>query len=896
MPDPNIKSSIESGEVTPEEKAAIEKSIKAKEQAPRMEEQTESIVDWRKVRDNLGDPFQREHVPFRKLRQMRLDTMIAFALHYIVVPAIRAPYHFEAFNRQGPDPQVAAFMHEAYKQIHGPYMDQRQGALEFGFQVMSKRFQHKNPGGLFSDSTEADDTARIKPVWEQGSIEPIIWKTFIGLIPEKIEPVWNKDGTFDGVKYELPKKSAGSSGSGFQGASSKGGGKNDQTLEIDVYHALWITNEKYKFWGSIYGFPRIAYAYPYWWSYWFRWAMADRAFERMAIPPMVAYFPEGNYRDPEDPGSESVPNWTIALEAARALRSNSIAAVPSTLASTGMDERGTQKREWEFEFVEPSGKNFELLDRSFGYLDTMKLRSLFVPEQAVMEGEGGTSSRNVAEQMADIFIQSEGVMQSQIDQEQNQYVFPQIAAINFPEFMADGGVVRKVTRGMAATDQDMIKQIIQLLGQNDPDKLGADLPAMLDQLRVPTLDPIARQAERQRAVAEAAAAQAPIGPTGTPGLRVVPLPETGASNGGSVPSATNGSATGAVGFSDITVYDKYEPAITLNFADNNDFLAGLPQTKHYEDEAIRALAIQLRNAWKNHLTSLYSSFATYLATQPDMIELADDTDGKKLKIGMTLEKAKKVADKLLKNWDVATSKLESISKQSRNVIDRAVKRAIKLEALKLNTQVELAEDQFNDWVDTQTGRLIKSAHGTVQDQLRDFLIGSIRQGKTSGEISQGIREHFDEFPEWKTNQIARSEVRDAVNAATLLTASAVNARYVVARDAQLPGPTDEECEERDGKLLTVREAWKEAGPRKTHPNDTLGFDIVPRVNLVFEDVEEMPEDAPEGSAAFFNDETSTIFFLTDAVTEDQRENYITDIAEELIKRGSMSRELVVTDG
>jgi len=886
MPDEQIKSSLESGEIGPEEKATIEKSIKQKEQAPRMEEQSESIVDWRRVRDQLGDPFNRERIPFTKLRQMRIDTMIAFALHYIMVPLIRAPYHFEAFNNQGPNAQVAAFMHEAYKMIHGPYMDQRQGALEFGFQAMSKRFQHKNPGGLFVDTAEENDENKIKPTWSEGTIEPIIWKPFIGLIPEKVDPVWDKDGNFDGMLYELPQRSA-QAGQGFQGASSRGGGKTKQTLEIDVYHSLWITNEKHKFWGSIYGFPRISYSYPYWWSYWFRWAMADRAFERMAIPPMVAYHPVGSYSDPEEPGSESIPNWTIALEAARALRSNSIAAVPSTLASTGLDERGTQLREWEFSFIEPSGRNFELLDKSFGYLDKMKLISMFIPEQALMEGEGGTSSRNVAEQFADIFIQSEGTLQQQVDQEQNQYVFPQIAAVNFPEFMADGGIVRKVSHGMSAADQEFVKQLIQLIGQNDPEKLGVDIKAILEELRTPVLDPVAQQQERLRAIADAAAAQPPTGPTAVPGLSIaqagtnnVPLPSTGASNGGSVPNATNGA--GNLGFSEPpNLYIQHEPPIFLD--DNSDFISGLPPTKHYADEAIKALAIQMRLAWKNHLASLYTSFATYMATQPDL-EFADKT-----KIGISLTRAKDIATELLKHWEFATSKLESITTASRNALDRIVKRQVRQEALRLNTEVELPEDAFNNWIESQTGRLIKSVHGTVRDQLHDYLVGAIRDGKTMGEMSQGIREHFDEFPDWKTTQIARSETRDAVNAATLLTAQAVGARYVAARDAQLPGPTDKECEDRDGKLYTVREAWAQIGPKHTHPNDTLELEIVPRANLVFEDVEIMPEDAPEGALAFFDSDNSRIVFLSDGVDDDQRAQYAIEVVRQLIATESMER-------
>ena len=65
-------------------------------------------------------------------------------------------------------------------------------------------------------------------------------------------------------------------------------------VDIDVYHSLWATNEKESVFGNIFGYPRLAYAFPFWWSYWFRWAIADRAFEKKGDPAIIVRHPEGS--------------------------------------------------------------------------------------------------------------------------------------------------------------------------------------------------------------------------------------------------------------------------------------------------------------------------------------------------------------------------------------------------------------------------------------------------------------------------------------------------------------------------------------------------------------------------------------------------------------------------
>jgi len=114
---------------------------------------------------------------------------------------------------------------------------------------------------------------------------------------------------------------------------------------------------------------------------------------------------------------------------AEKLRSGANIAMPSTVIK-GFDERQTSVREWYAEQMK-SEVNFDALMKKFEYLDVLKLRSVMVPEQALVEGKGGTSSRNVAATFGDIFQESQAVLMEEIDDHINRYMIPQLLEVNF---------------------------------------------------------------------------------------------------------------------------------------------------------------------------------------------------------------------------------------------------------------------------------------------------------------------------------------------------------------------------------------------------------------------------------------------------------------------------------
>lgn len=812
------------------------KSILAKEQGPNVQQQA-SFVDWNKLSEVLGQPFDAELIPYSKLRQMRRDPMIGFGLHYIKTPLVRAPWRINAVDDKGPNAQVAAFIEAALRPIYARLIFQYCLSLDFGFSAIVKNFKLENPGGTYVDPNNPG--GEEQPVWNEGKILPVVWKHFVALPPEKAAPAWDKPGNFNGIFFDSGDGNAGGTQGGTPGAidspqaqgggagAGGGGGGAGKKPDIDVFHSLWATNEKDSVFGSLYGYPRIAYAYRYWWSYWYRWALADRAFERQAIPPLVAYYPEGLF---EDEDGVAFDNIDSALSAAARVRSNGTIALPSDV-HTDMEGKISGMREWELKFLDGGQPNFDF-DQVFGTLDVMKLRALFVPEQAFLEGSGGTSSRNVAAQMAEIFIQSQSNLMAEIDDHINRYVIPQLVVVNFPEFL---GKVTKVTTGFSSEDVEFMKQIIQLVGQDDPSRLGVDVPTAMQRLGMPMMSPQQQAAEEQRII-EQSAATAPAAVEPGPGtVGVVPNPDS------------------------LTGFSYIQPREVIYLSDEgdpDDFVTNLPDSAHFKAPANKQKAKQIQKLMRARYRAQYTGFAEHLEQQ--IIELADEDETKPVII--TAETATKAARKLVKDWFKAAAQggvaiLEGAGAATKAAIAAVFALSGRQMLKSLKSDKEFTSEEIEDWADKKVNKTFKLIDTTTQDELIDFVAKRIVEGKGAPEIAREIREHYESFPEWKANRVARAEVRDAHNIATVTAAKKSGVRYMQAHDA-LMGPTDEDCELRDGKLFTPTEALKEAKAESVHPNCTLYFTPVERADFSYQ----YTTDAlPNGAKLFFDDEESTLY-------------------------------------
>jgi len=434
-----------------------------------------STSSWSVIDPPRGSDHHRP--PIAHLESMRRDPMIAFGLMFIKVFLARAPWYIRST-----DPQRAAFIDAALRKIYGRLVLQYTGCLDFGYQALVKNFERADLDAQYVDPN--DPAGAPANVWNS-SAQPLLWKPFTALSPRKVSPSFTKAGDFSGINLR-PLSSA------FPGNTS------NTSPEIPLEWALWCTNEKDSVFGSLYGYPRTAYAYRFWTSYWYRFALADRAFEKWADPPVIALHPTEVVTD-DDGKARDLSHEALAL--AEKLRSGANVSMPSDVVQGFDGDRATNVRQWDLRQIETTVE-FDGIRGELEYLDIARLRALMVPEQAFLEGKGGTSSRNVASTLGDVFEEQQAVIKAEIDDHINRYLIPQLLEVNFGP---GGPSCEIVTTGFDGQDIDTMRTIVQAMAQNSPGRLASvDFRKLLEKLGLPLLGPKAAQEQASEIAHEAA--------------------------------------------------------------------------------------------------------------------------------------------------------------------------------------------------------------------------------------------------------------------------------------------------------------------------------------------------------------------------------------------------------
>jgi hypothetical protein len=827
---PGRNGNIPVGDMNEAEAASIRASVQRKEMAPSSQQQT--FVDWRKLANQLGQPFEVERIPISKLRAMNRDPMLAFGMAFMETPHARAEWGIDAQDSNGPNHQVAGNVDWALRRIWTSYVQQFFLSLRYGSVALAKRFEERVPAGTYIDVDPNSGERTELPLWSEGGIAPIVWKPFVALPPETVEPIWNSDGEFDGIDYSPPE---GSGAPGGAGATSNG----KDGYKIPLSHALWITNEKENSFGNMYGYPRLGYAYRYWWSYWFRWAIADRAFERKGDPSIIVRHPDGDVYDPLTQTRREAGD--VAMELGERMRSGGVITMPSSVYMGEVNGVPSAQPEWDISTLKDL-LDFDPFDASFEYLDIMKLRSLWVPEQAFLEGKGGTSSRNVASEMSDAFMEQQEILMRALVEHINRWVIPQFIAINFPEFIAAGGTAKLVMKGFAPRDIEAMRQMVQLIAQQERGarELASivDLPEMAKALGMP-LRPFAEQQRidtELKAEAEAARAPAaPAAPAGS-GLSVVPT---------------------ATGFA--YVNEPERERVVLFSGEAAAFENGLRDigSPAFEDRAVRGMARELWGIFNVTYRDEYNGFADWLETLDlTAVEAAQPGDSHWNR-----------AKQLINDWNRRANALATITK-AKKVIGRVLDYAEAEAVLRIGQGRRAPDEARNAAVDSRISESVTQIFSTTEDEVTRFLANQLEQGETDAKkIAQAAREHFGEFPVWKSDRATRNEVRNAYNEGVLI-ASEVNDATVQALDAML-GDTDDECKGRDGRLLNPQEARQQ----EEHPYGTLTFRALPAGFSV----QHAEGDKPRAS---YDSESLTVRFEGDVSDETQR-SYLKAVVDKI---------------
>jgi len=424
--------------------------------------QSGSWVNWGEMSEMLGQPFSVTKIPLSKLEQMRRDPIIAFGLMFVKVPLIRANWKIDCV-----DPQRAAFVENCLRRIYGRFVLAYCNSFDYGYSPIVKRFEYAQPDWTYIDPVSGEE----KDVWKKG-VNALVWKPFTALNPRKVKPKFNTKGEFAGIDINP-------GGSDF--ALGIFSGNSGRPADIPLDWALWVTNEKDSEFGSLYGYPRTGYAYRYWWSYWYKFGISDRAFEKWGDPPFVVFHPADE--GVEDEEGNSIDFGSEALRTAEELRGGANVAMPSSVIRGYAEDRPTNVREWDFKQVE-STANFAALNESFEYLDVAKLRAVLVPEQGLVEGKGGSSSRNVASEFGDLLKESQAVVMEEIDDHINRFMIPQLLEANFGP---GGPTCKKVTTGFDPQDVETMRAIVTGVANTKGEIAEADMQGILQVLGVPQL-------------------------------------------------------------------------------------------------------------------------------------------------------------------------------------------------------------------------------------------------------------------------------------------------------------------------------------------------------------------------------------------------------------------------
>jgi hypothetical protein len=748
-------------------------------------------------------PYSARRIPINTLLEMRVDAILRFAQLVALVSIFTAKWRIES-----PSARKAAFVDHALRRIIGRLIVQFYESWNMGWQALVKEFGLMDPGWQFIDR-EARGGPAAKPVWDGGPQVPaLVWEPFVPLHPKIVTPVWTEGGSFNGIAlsgsggYFFPTVDVAASDIIENPLAGPYSSQNDQQQKkVDVGHSLWVVNERDSEFGSIWGRSRLSYAYKYWWSAEMTLGILNRSVERKGDPTIVSLYPQGS----STVDGQEINNQQIAQQIGQMARSGAVLTVPSEVWG---EDSGTsnQSPKWKV-FPLETAENFDKLRGVLDYLDTMKFRAMAVSELALAEGSGGTSSRNVAATTGERTHEAQIFTQVEWDEIINRYMIPQLADANFPELR--DVPARKVTQAFGEDEAALAADILRSFANADPTQLPLNLPALLERFQIDSLDG-KQLADWEKRMADQAEQKtqpppAPARPGGPAGQPVAGTTDTG------------------------FYYDAPE-RIEL---EDEALLSALPKTKHYSDRAVLAQTRLVRRLWHDYLTAAYEDFATRVA-DADLSEAA-----------LAVPKPTEAARAIVAGWRVSNEVTAKVVKATAAALTRILSRAgaLELSSSRMATETfDPSAERVGDWVTENVGALVRHVDKTTRDQLRTFLAAQLEQGVAADQIAKNMRSHFEGFPAWRADMIARTEGMRFYNAGTLFAADAAGAQ-VQALDAQ-KGPTDKMCEDRHGRIYPIVDAWRESV--RVHPRDTLAFRIVPLgVSFVHRPAQEMGEVAAQ---------------------------------------------------
>lgn len=780
-----------------------------------------------------GNPFSVRRIPFSVLRDMTTDAMVSFCWHYTVTPMVNADYIVLS-----EDAQLAAAVDKAFRPINSSLIMSFANAKYMGYAPMVKRWKFSPLKAKYRDR-HSNEPSIDKDVWDS-NIEPLMPQSPISLAPENCIPRWDEYGRFYGFTYSpvpIPDPL-------LLGIAQTYGPNILAGYPIPLDFALWVVNEREQVYGSCYGAPTTRRCYRPWWSKWFRWAIADRAYEKKADPPVEVFFPtevtEGydpNDPNPENPTPRSLEQKALAL--GKNLRSGTVAAIPGDFQKNE-EGKSTNQRMWEVKYLE-NNQNFEAFDKTFTALDLHIMRGMLLPEQAFVDSNvtgQGSSQRYVATQMGEIYQESQQTDIEDYDTVKNKYMVPQFIAANFPDKINTPCEIK--TGNIGTKNDEFNKQLLTLIGQKEPDRLEVNVRELLREYGTP-LESTAEQKARLKEQAKKAAQKEP---------KIIPPTKKAGTQGynAGVEKTEMGESVYIAG-----------PEV-INLSSATDFLGDLPNIPPYKNPSVRSASVRLRKLMLDRYRNQIKSFAERIRDKVTL-QLAQQTDEeKRSKYGSGA--AKIAAQAAVASWlGEQTSDYVQVLEKMREILGRVVAASGRHELKLANLDSGVYDPtKLTPWVNKYTEENLQSIDHTLRDQFVDFLTDELQQTTSSDQVAKDFEEHFAETPETHANRISRFETGEAYNKGMIQAGSDAGVSQVLLHDASdgTNTDTDKFCLSRNGKVVSLEDAQHQ---KKAHPNCTLYMTYLTTENLSVEISDKIPDylNLDDDTPGAYDSKTETLY-------------------------------------
>lgn len=531
--------------------------------------------------------------------------------------------------------------------------------------------------------------------------------------------------------------------------------------------------------------------------------------------------------------------------------------------STG---RPINVRKWAIEYLE-NHADFTALDRSFQMLDGLKFRAYMLPEEAfVQPGQGQRSARNVATQLGELYQQAGELLAWENDDEINRHFIPQFIQANFPD-RADTPCQKK-TLGFGRQDQEIVKQIIQLVGQVKGEVLPVDIRELFRQMGIPLLSERQQKIQEEQIAKEAAASQPPDRPPQRVGMQGY--------NAG-VARTPQGEA----------FYYNGPQRIDLSTS-HQGFLSELPDVPAYKDPSVRSSMIKLRKLMLDRYKGQVESFVSHLRGLTTL-RLAQQTIDQPMQPppqqpptdqppqaqpqpqGLSPEAAAGVAATIVGSW-LALQGADQTSEGIQALLYGIALRAGQRELRSANLDKDAIDPvAIQAWATRRAQFVVGSVDGTLKDEMTTFLRDELQRGADPGAVADAAAQRFEETPTSHAERVVLAESLPAWNFGQLTALHGAGVSQVMAHDAsggrdQL---TDPECKARDGETMTVAQALQEAADE--HPHGTLYFTALSTDDLQVLVVDALPDGADETMLAHYDADHERLYVLDQATDEERRE-------------------------